>query len=218
MKPHAALLLYTCLLLSAMPALAGEVYDNGPINGTTDAWTINFGFIVTDTFTVSSGSTPINGLAFGAWVFPGDVMESVEVLMTSEAFGGTIYFDQMVNVTQSGCTPNQYGFDVCTESATFNGPTLGNGTYWLQLQNAVVNTGDPVYWDENSGVGCSSPGCPSIAQYNDCISNGEFGCIPSESFTLFSGGTGTAPEPSSYLLFGSGLLGVIAVGRRRLRW
>jgi hypothetical protein len=29
----------------------GTVYENGPINGNTDAWTINFGFVVSDTFT-----------------------------------------------------------------------------------------------------------------------------------------------------------------------
>ena len=30
------------------PLQADDIYDNGPINGNTDAWTINFGFIVTD--------------------------------------------------------------------------------------------------------------------------------------------------------------------------
>ena len=44
-------LLALCLTLAAVPAMADTVYDNGPINGNTDAWTINFGFIVSDTFT-----------------------------------------------------------------------------------------------------------------------------------------------------------------------
>jgi uncharacterized repeat protein (TIGR03803 family) len=35
-----------------------------------------------------------------------------------------------------------------------------------------------VYWDENSGVGCQSPGCPSQAQENT------LGTIPSEAFSL----------------------------------
>jgi hypothetical protein len=209
--------LFVSFLLS-VPAVAGDVYNNGPINGTTDAWTINFGFAVTDTFTVSTGNTTINSLAFGAWLFSGDVLESVEVLMTSEAFGGTTYFDQVVNFTQSGCSANQFGFNVCTETGFFNGPNLANGTYWLQLQNAVVNTGDPIYWDENSGIGCTSPGCPSIAE-TDCILNDHNpgGCIPSESFTLSSGGVGTVPEPSSLVLFGSGFFGVLATLRRKLR-
>ena len=35
-----------------------------------------------------------------------------------------------------------------------------------------------MYWDENSGVGCQSPGCPSQAQENT------LGTIPSEAFSL----------------------------------
>ena len=214
MKPFMLRALLIASLLCALPVLAQQIYDNGPINGTTDGWTINFGFVVTDTFTVSTPNATLGSLAFGAWVFPGDVLESAEVSVTSEAFGGTTYFDGMVNFTQSGCSMNQFGFNVCTEAGSFNGPNLAAGTYWLELQNAVVNNGDPIYWDENSGVGCTSPGCPSIAEDNDCISNG-FGCIPSESFTLDSAGTSTVPEPSSFLLFGSGFLGVIAITRKR---
>jgi len=203
-------------LLCAIPAAAQQIYNNGPINGTTDAWTINFGFIVTDTFTVSTPNATVGSLAFGAWLFPGDVLESVDVAVTSEAFGGTTYFNGVVNFTQGGCSGNQYGFNVCTETGFFNGPNLAAGTYWLELQNAIVNDGDPIYWDENSGVGCTSPGCPSIAEGNNCILNG-VECIPSESFTLSSAGTSTVPEPSSFLLFGSGFFGVVGVLRRRLR-
>ena len=47
------------------------LYENGPINGTTDAWTINEGFVVSNTFTVPSGGSPVIGMSFGAWVFPG---------------------------------------------------------------------------------------------------------------------------------------------------
>src|SRR5499427_7687565 len=60
------------LCLVAVPAVAQVVYSNGPINGTTDGWTINFGFVVSDTFTVGSGGATITGLTFGAWLFPGD--------------------------------------------------------------------------------------------------------------------------------------------------
>ena len=205
MKIRIASLVLICLTLAAVPAVAQTIYSNGAINGNTDAWTINFGFAVSDTFSLTSNST-VNGLNFGAWLFAGDILESTEVTITSNEFGGTTYFDQQVNFTQSGCGTNQVGFNVCTEtSSAFSGPTLNAGTYWLTLQNALVNTGDPVYWDESDG--------PSSA------SNVALGTIGSESFTILgssSGGTGTTPEPASILLFGSGVVGVGVLLRRKL--
>jgi len=206
-------------LATVVPVAAQTIYDDGPINGTYSAETINFGIIVADSFTVSSGTSTLDGLTFGAWLFPGDVLENVQVWVTSEALGGTTYFNQVVNFTQSACSSNQYGFNVCTETGTFNGPTLANGTYWLNLLNATVNDGDPVYWDENSGIGCTSPGCPSEAICNDCIvkGNGAPQLLPPESFTLYGEPVSSVPEPSSFVLFGSGVLGLIGVARRRLR-
>ena len=48
-------LLTVCgLMLAVAPAMAGTAYyNNGPYNGTNDAWTINFGFTVSDSFTLS---------------------------------------------------------------------------------------------------------------------------------------------------------------------
>jgi hypothetical protein len=212
LKLRIASLSLLALCLVALPALADTVYDNGPINGTTDGWTINFGFIVSDTFAISGGGATVNGLAFGAWLFPGDVLQSAEVSITDAEFGGTTFFDGVVNFTQSGCVGNQYGFNVCTETGSFSDTALADGTYWLNLQNASVNTGDPIYWDENSG--------PSQASENSV------GTIPSEAFTLTGTGTsttstttttgGTVPEPSSIMLFGSGILGLAGVLRRKL--
>jgi len=206
-------LLFLSLLLCLLPALAPaqQIYNDGPINGTTDAWTINDGFFVGDTFTVSGGASTVTGMQFGAWMFPGDTIESVEVWITSEAGGGTFYFDQQVNFTASGCAGNQFGYEVCTETGMFNGPTLNNGMYWVELQNAVVPSGDPVYWDENSGAGCTSPGCPSDTYVEE-------GSIPAESFTILGGpaGGGTTPEPSAITLFATGVVAAFAFVRRKL--
>jgi len=208
------------LTLAAVPANADTIYDNGPINGTTDAWTINFGFAVSNSFTVGSGGATITDISFGEWSFPGDVLLSVEVLITSEEFGGTTFYDQIVDagngLIRSNCTGNQYGFNTCTETLHLpNPPTLGGGTlaggvYWLTLQNAETNTGDPIYWDENSG--------PSSASENSV------GTIPSESFTILgtngtsstTSSTGTVPEPSSILLLAAGILGAAGMLRRKL--
>jgi hypothetical protein len=174
------------------PLDSNDIYDNGPINGNTDAWTINFGFITSDSLNLSNDGTAVTGMSFGAWLFSGDTAPSVEVSITSLENGGTSYFDQTVNFTESNCTGNQFGFNVCTETGTFNGPTLNAGTYWVNLQNASVPSGDPVYWDENSGVGCQGSGCPSSASENTV------GSIPSESFTILGNATTTTTTTSSY--------------------
>ena len=214
MRTRACLLfiVVAAVLLIGLPAAAQILYENGPINGETDGWTINEGFVVNDSFTISTGSSTINGLSFGAWLTQGDVLQSVEVYLASEPFGGTVYFNGQVNVTQSNCFVNNYGYDVCTETASFGGPTLPNGTYWLSLLNATVSNGDPVYWDENQGVGCHSEGCPSQACEGGCI-----GSIPSEAFSILGSGSGTGsvPEPGSLALVGAGCFAIIETLRRR---
>jgi hypothetical protein len=201
-----------CLALAAaVPAQAqGNVYDNGPVNGETEAFTINFGSSVSNSFTVSNNNGNIGGMDFVAWLSPGDTITSVEIQIGNQAFANNL-MDMTVSLTQSGCMINVFGFAVCHESGTFNGPDLSNGTYFVTLSNADVPDGDPTYWDQNAGVGCQSPGCPSQAQDNI------LGTIPSETFTLTAQGTtstGTTPEPNSILLFGVGALAVAARLRR----
>jgi len=201
-----------CLALAAVPAFAQQwSYDNGPINGTTDAWTINFGYIVSDSF-IAQGSN-VSSFSFGVWEFGGDSMTSVDWSVTSAENGGTVFGSGTASgkaLTDTFISSNQYGYDVDKISVTgLNVPELKGVTYWLNLQNATVPSGDPVFWDENSGTGCGGTGCPSLA------SESSVGTIPGEAFTI-GGGGGTTPEPSSIMLFGSGILGLAGVLRRKL--
>ena len=215
MKTLSALLTLLCLALAAVPAAAQVLYDNGPINGTTDAWTINFGFIVSDTFTLSANST-VGGFNFGVWEFPGDVLTSVGWTISTGENGGTLLGSGTVsgkNLTDQFISTNQYGYAIDEITATGLNVGLSGGTYWLNLQNAMVPDGDPVFWDENSGVGCGGSdgkgsNCPSMA------SESALGTLFSESFTIT--GSGTTPEPSSVMLFGSGILGLAGLVRRKL--
>ena len=120
MKKLALVFLLTAL---AIPAGAQVVYSSGPTNANWYAWTINFGFVVSDEFSVQS-SAPITQANFAMWLFPGDTLETAELSITSLPDGGTTYFDQTVNFSQTGCTPNQFGYNVCTESTFFTAPRL----------------------------------------------------------------------------------------------
>jgi PEP-CTERM motif len=221
-----------CLAVVVVPASAQQLYDNGPINGTTDAWTINFGYIVSDSFSCCkggpggggpAGSGTINGFEFGVWEYPGDTLSSVDWSITTGENSGNVLGSGTAsegNLTDQFISTNQYGYDIDKITVTgLNVPGLAYGsTYWLNLQNASVPSGDPVYWDENSGVGCGGNGasgsCPSSA------SESAVGTIPSEAFTIDGtyGGNGSTPEPGSILLFGSGILGVAGALRRKLKF
>src|ERR1017187_9226034 len=187
-------LLTVCYLtLVVAPAMAGTttVYSNpGPATLTTDAWTINFGLEVSDSFTLASGSS-ITGLWFIYW---------------DASFGGAPGTTVAANSTFLGT--NAYGYNLFQADATgLNFAWSGAG--YLTLANACSLSGcsvsNPIYWDESKG---------SSTAYENTI-----GSIPSESFTLFdppsSGTPGTTPEPSSIMLFGSGILGLAGVLRRR---
>jgi PEP-CTERM motif len=199
-----------CLMLAVTPAMADTLYSNGPYNGTTDAWTINFGFAVSDSFTAPSGSS-IMGLSFVYWdASSTDLLTTVDMQVGSTSFGGSP--QTLSGVTNTFLGTNQYGYFLYQANYFFSSiPWSGAG--YVTLQNACTTSGcsvsNPIYWDENSG--------PSTAYENT------LGSIPSEAFTL-SGGCGAGgldcgppvPEPSSILLFGSGILGLVGILRRKL--
>jgi PEP-CTERM motif-containing protein len=117
------------------------------------------------------------------------------------------------NLTDKIISENQYLYDIDLITVTAASPLNPGQGYWLNLTNALVPSGDSIYWDENSGKGCGGVSCPSTASLTT------LGTIPSEAFTVSisgGGGTGTTPEPSSIMLFGSGILGLAGVLRRKL--
>jgi hypothetical protein len=201
-----AVLTIACLVLAVSPAMADTLYSNGPINGTVDAWTINFGFAVSDSFGLAA-DPKVRNLHMGVWLLPGDSLASpsvtsVQMDIGTTAFGTDIFSGLIFASGQTNLFVNGFGLQVAIVDFTFADINIGAGTYWLTLSNATVPSGNPVYWDENSG--------PSSAFENT------LGSIPSESFTLTGGSDTTTPEPSSILLFASGILGVAGVLRRRL--
>jgi PEP-CTERM motif len=89
---------------------------------------------------------------------------------------------------------------ISEDSFSFAGIDLTAGTYYLTLQNAVASGPFGFHgalWDQNSGRSTA---------YDDVV-----GQIPSEAFYI----DGSAPEPNSLALFGSGVLGLGGLLRRR---
>lgn len=206
------LALVFALAVLVIPAGAQVIYSSGPTNANWYAWTVNFGFVVSDQFKISSSDTPVTGASFAMWLYPGDTLISAELSITSLANGGTTYFDQYVDFTQSACSINRYGYDICTENTGFSTLYLNAGTYWLNLQNATVPSGDPVYWDQNNG--------PNV-NLNRAWEN-TIGSIPSETFTIYGETTfgkgeepSSVPEPGSILLLATGALGFAGFLRSR---
>jgi len=137
-------------------------YENGPVNGTVDAWTINFGYVVSDSFTLSKKYT-LTGYDFWVWEFVGDSALTVDWLISSDPYGGTIYGSGTASLADSFLSTNEYGYNIDRLTVSGMNLALEAGTYYLTLQNATTAASQPVFWDENSGTGCHSAGCPSLA-------------------------------------------------------
>jgi hypothetical protein len=201
-----SLLTIACLVLVVAPAMAGTLYSNGPYNGTTDAWTINFGFSVSDSFTLVPNST-ITGLDFVYWdASTTDILTTVDMAIGSTSFGNDIFSGTLSGFTNTFLSTNQYGYALYeAKPITVVIHTTGSASAFVTLSNVCTTSGcsvsTPIYWDENSG--------PSTAYENT------LGSIPSEAFTLEGSGP-PVPEPSSILLFGSAVLGLVGILRRKL--
>lgn len=182
MKTTFAMFLVLFTLCAIIPAIAQSpniLYDNGPVcpGYCHSAWQINDGYGVSDSFFVST-NVEVNGFDFWTWEYPGDKVLRVQWSITSAPFGGTVYGSGANLVNDVFQAQNEYGYDIDKVSLKGLGITLPRGTYYFNLQNIVDVERNPVYWDENSGEYCHSPGCPSSAVEN------QLGTIPSETFDI----------------------------------
>ena len=204
-RSKALALLGVALGLAAFQAKADTlVYDNGPINGTIDARTINNSWVVSDSFAVTD-NVNLSMATVGLWLSPGATPTSVDWAIGTTAFGSDIS-----NGTSS-LTNTFFGtgfgyYDIYSSSFGLSGALSSGTTYYFTLSNAVASDGGFVFWDSNNG--------PSTGEQSD---NGRLIYNPtpygSQSFQLYAGSS--VPDNGTTLtLLGGALLGLAALRRR----
>jgi hypothetical protein len=199
-----------CLALSA-PVFAGTLYNDGPTDGFSNAFIIDGpggspGQTISDGF-VATNSGLAGSFDAAEWVTAGSTPTALTWMLGSSAFGNNLGSGSGID-SFTFFASNGFGFDVYIDHVTGLSAALTAGqTYYLTLGGAVDSSGSTFDgWDLNNGPASCSFAVGGVPQ-GDCGAGGE-------SFTINSGGT--TPEPSSILLFGSGILGLAGVLRRKL--
>ena len=224
MKMRIATLLLTVLCL-ALTGFAQTIFNDGGIDGNDNGFFVtgpNFpNFLgsfqdISNGFTAAASGTP-GHLGFGEWSVGAPTSFSYE--LGTSAFGTDIGSG---TVTQNAGNStllftNGFGYGVYDVEVSVSGSAMtGGNQYWLSISNATDAGNDGTQaWDIPNG----GSGGPAVCNFRQSGTNfGDCG-LGGESFTLSVGQTTTTtgtPEPTSILLFGSGILGLAGVLRRKL--
>jgi hypothetical protein len=132
------------------------------------------------------------------------------------SFGNDISSGGQAVITSTFLGTSLFGYGIYNSQVNISGTLTAGNTYYLSLSGAN-DVGGSQYdaWDDNES---------RIATCYFEPPNFIYGCpaTESESFTITGSSTttstsgGTTPEPSTILLFGSGILGLAGVLRRKL--
>ncbi len=219
-----------CLAL-AVPAFANTTFINsGPLDGNDNALFVSgpqfpkflFGNFqdISDGF-ISEGTGQVTGGTFGIWALHdpnhGTNPTGFNLSLGISRFGnqfGTIAFG-CSNGCGSFLFTNADGYDVYSVNfeTSFFGSLATGQEYWFTISNASDPLGsDSEAWDVPNG-GLGTPGITCNFRQSG-VNNGDCG-LGGESFTLIGTREGL-PEPSSIMLFGSGIVGLATVMRRKL--
>ena len=203
-------LILLCLALAA-PAFAGVIYTDGPTNGTINALFIDgpnpgpYNQSISDGFVATAIGTAYS-LDFGLWVIAGTTPTTVSWWLGTTAFGSDISSGSTAQVGYTFLL-NTRGYDVYdAHVAGLSGSLSAGGSYWLTLGNANDSAGDQFdAWDINNGPANCQFAVGGVPQ-GGCGFGGE-------AFTINSSPT---PEPGSMMMFGTGILGLAGVLRRKI--
>ena len=220
-----ALYAIVCLALATVPALADTLYSSGPLNGVGlvggidyGGAGINYGFEVSDPFTVTADST-VTGFDFADLYWPNDLPYTVTWSISTGPFDGFVWGKGTAYLSNTFLyfdpVESPIGYNIGDETVSGLDVQLPAGSYWLTLQNAASLNELPMYWGvEGVGIDCPRIHCPlpAFSLPNESIL--------AEAFTIngtsATPSTASVPEPSSLILLGSGIIGFACVFRRDL--
>jgi hypothetical protein len=205
-------------VLAAVPAFASDItlYDNTTAysygNSTGGSWSTNG---ITDSFVPLLNGTA-DSVMVALWLSPGDTATSVSWQITTEQFGGTqldsgtatypanLSATYVTSYTFSDPPYNSHSWNIVDVLFSIPDLAVNTGTtYWLELDGVTTSEGYGASWDESEG--------PSKSY----ISDGDT-AERSETFQILGKQENVTPEPSSFLLLGSGLAGLAGMLKRKL--
>jgi hypothetical protein len=222
-KPVTLLVIALIGAIASVPAFADGVVYNNTVVGTSYE-TSSIGIVATlnavaDSFTLLQDAT-VTGAMFGLWVAPGYQATSVTWAITSEPFAGTTLGSGKADVTNSiyvNTMPLGEFSSADVDQVFIALPNLAlaaGPTYYLEVDGVTSNDLDSIgaYWDESDG---------KSTVYQELFFGGTgnvFGpSSASQTFQILGEQENVTPEPSSFLLLGSGLAGLAGLIKRKLR-
>jgi hypothetical protein len=208
---------FLCLMaaMASLPASAdtlyttlgpGGAYDNS--GGATVNGSAYSDQVIGNPFSLDSAATVTDALlALGYIPFTNN---PVNVFIESDSGGspGSI----LATLTQVGSIPPfRSGGGLVTFDCSGAGCILGTGNYWLVALEPGANTNQAWYYNYQDQVMLIA-----YDQTGDPLGLTVLGGNPGDAFQIDGSSGADTPEPSSFLLLGSGLLGLAGLIKRKL--